>query len=258
MTRPARPPILLLALVACRPAAPIGPTTAPAPAPTEVPADAAPEPPGAVVGALEARLLGAERVHIVFEVESHGAIETDVRGILVVAPDGRALLEAQGTFAGATGVARLECDGKMMRGTSGAARLELPCPAGLGPALLLGLVRMGVLHNVARAWSAKPPDRADAEPGSAPSAAMDAWVTTAGHRRPPATEPEHAATHFETIAFDIVVDGTSLGDAALHLDADGNPTSREQTVRFPGPDPDHVVEMTVVERYEAVEITRRP
>jgi hypothetical protein len=255
MTGPARPSILLLALVACRPAAPVGPTAPPAPAPTEVPADAAPEPPEAVLAALEARLLGAERVHLVFEVESHGAIESDLRGILVVAPDGRALLEAQGTFAGATGVARLECDGKLMRGTSGTARLELPCPAGLGPALLLGLVRMGVLHNVARAWSAKPPDRADAVPDAAPSAAMDAWVTTAGHRRPP-TEPDRAAAPFESIAFDVVVDGTPVGDAALHLDADGNPTSREQTVRFPGAD--HVVEMTVVERYEAVEITQRP
>jgi hypothetical protein len=154
-------------------------------------------------------------------------------------------------------VARLECDGKLMRGTSGTARLELPCPAGLGPALLLGLVRMGVLHNVARAWSAKPPDRADAEPGAAPSAAMDAWVTTAGHRRPP-TEPDRAGAPFESIAFDVVVDGTPVGDAALHIDADGNPTAREQTVRFPGADPDHVVEMTVVERYEAVEITQRP
>ncbi|MBL8942313.1 MAG: hypothetical protein JNK45_04150 [Myxococcales bacterium] len=258
MTRPVRPSILLLALVACRPAAPIGPTATPAPAPTEVPADAAPEAPDAVLAALEARLLGAERVHLVFEVESHGAIETDVRGILVVGPGGRALLEAQGTFAGATGVARLECDGKQMRGTSGTARLELPCPAGLGPALLLGLVRMGVLHNVARAWSAKAPDRADAEPDAAPSAAMDAWVTTARHHRPPATLPERAATHFETIAFDVVVDGTPVGDAALHLDADGNPTSREQSVRFPGADPDDVVEMKVVERYEAVEITRRP
>lgn len=250
MTRPARPSFLLLALVACRPAAPVDPTATPAPAPTEVPADAAPEPPDAVLAALESRLLGAERVHLVFEVESRGPIVSDLRGILVVGPGGRALLEAQGTFAGAAGVARLECDGERMRGTSGAARLDLPCPAGLGPALLIGLVRMGVLHNVARAWSAKPPDRADVEPGAAPSAAMDAWVSTVDHHRPTATGGE--ATHFETIAFDVVVDGAPVGDAALHLDADGNPTSREQTVRFPEGD------MTVVERYEAVEITRRP
>lgn len=248
---PPRPWIVAVAVAlgGCRPSetTPATPTSAPAPAPAPAPALRSPD---TVVADLERRLLDAERVHLVFEVESRGEVETRLRGVLVVGGDGRALLEAQGTFAGQVGVARVECDGTTLRGSSGTARLEVPCPNALGPALVLGLVRMGVLHNVARAWSAKPPDRAEAADGQA--TAMDAWVRTVAHRRVerPADAPG-ATDGSDAVGFDIEVDGQAVGDATLHLDGDGTPTLREQTVRFPGGD------MRVLERYESMEIVPR-
>lgn len=204
-----------------------------------------PAAPQAVIETLEQRLLAAGRVHVVFEVESHGGIESDLRGIIAISEDGRVLLEVQGTFAGKAGVARIECDGTTLRGTSGTAKLEMPCPPAMQPALMLGLVRMGVLHNVARVWTAKPPDRAELPPGETDGAApMNAWVTTRAHRRRPS---EAAPVSGDVIAFDIDVDGQPVGDATLELGADGLPQMRTQTVRFVGG------EMKVVERYETFE-----
>lgn len=216
------------------------------------------ETPEQTVRTLERRLLDAARVQVVFAIESHGAVEAKLRGILVVGPDHRMLLDAQGTFAGEVGVARIECDGTTMRGHSGNARLEMPCPSGLAPALLLGLVRMGVLHNVARAWSAKPPETSTTPPRdatAAPAEAMDAWVTSAKHR--PAQTAVSSGEGGTGVAFDIIVDGQPVGDAMLLLDAAGLPTLREQTVHFPGGPDEPDSEMHVVERYESVELTAR-
>lgn len=235
-----------LALVACRPTPVLLPTDGTDTAPIDV---AKPPPlpaPDVVINTLEQRLLAAGRVHIVFEVESHGGIESDLRGMIAIAPDGRVLLAAQGTFAGKAGVARIECDGTTLRGASGTAKLEMPCPPAMQPALLLGLVRMGVLHNVARVWTAKPPDRAELPPGETDGAApMNAWVKTRAHRRPPS---EVSPVAGDVVAFDIDVDSQPVGDATLELGGDGLPKLRAQTVRFPGG------EMRVVERYETFEL----
>jgi hypothetical protein len=103
-----------------------------------------------------------------------------------------------------------------------------------------------VLHNLARTWMAKPPDRAELPPGETDGAApMNAWVTTQAHRRPPG---ETAPASGDVIAFDIAVDGQNVGEASLQLGASGLPETRTQTVRFPGG------EMQVVERYETFEI----
>ncbi len=224
---------------ACRPqaATPSAPPTA-----TEV---AAPTPsastqldPAARMQALEARLLDATGVHIEFEITANvdgagTAGDTTLRGVLSLTRDGRMTLAARGTFAGQVGEVHFECDGTTMRGTAGKGRFELPCAPELGPAVLLGLTRMGVLHNIARLWSARPPDHADG--------GVDEWVTTAAHARA-------RDDHDDALGFEIAVDGQRVGSAVLELDAVGVPHVREQVVDFPGG------AMHVVERYEAFAI----
>lgn len=226
--------VIAVLAMACRPVAPTTPpvdqTTTPAPTPVVAPtvshADRFAE--------LEARLLTGKEFEIVFAIESHGAIETKLRGIVRMGA-GRALLEADGTFAGVVGTTRIECDGTNLRGAGPAGRVEMPCPGGLQPALMLGMMRMGLLHNVAMAWAGRPPDRSELA-GIRAISAMDAWVTTQGHRAPPKGG--------DGIAFDIAVEGTVIGDASLVLDGRGLPSLREQTVRFDGG------EMRVIEQYE--------
>lgn len=230
--------VVLLLATACRPA---GPTTTPSDTPlSSTPAPRAPvEPsisPADQIAAVESQLLAGKTLEIVFAIESHGAIESKLRGIVRLG-GGRALLEVDGTFAGVVGKARIECDGKTMRGTGPAGRSELPCPPGLQPALMLGMTRMGLLHNVAMAWAGRPPDKSELA-GDEAVAAIDAWVITQAHRNAP--------DGGEGIAFDIAVEGAPVGDASLVLDGRGLPASRAQTVRFDGG------EMKVIEQYESI------
>lgn len=232
--------VLLASLGACRPesslATPVpADTGATEPAkPVETPARS----PADRLADVEARLVAAKELEVVFAITSSGAIESKLRGMVRLGK-GRTILKVDGTFAGKVGKVDLECDGTTLRGTSPGGRIELPCPAGMQPALVLGMTRMGLLHNVAMAWGGRPPDRSDYadERGIGE---MDAWVLTQDHRAP--------AEGGEGIAFDIAVLGEVVGDATLVLDGRGLPASRTQTVRFDGG------EMRIVEQYESVTI----
>lgn len=232
----------ILCACACRPHG----TSADAPTTTDAVAEpppvvAAPVDPAARLRSLESQLLDAAAVHIEFEitasVDGAGSDgDTTLRGVLSLGRDGRMTLAAGGTFAGEVGDVNLTCDGTTMRGVAGKGRFELPRAPELGPAVLIGLTRMGVLHNIARLWSARPPDHAEG--------GVAQWVTTAAHTR---ATPEHDDGG-DALGFDIAVDGHRVGTAVLELAADGTPRVRKQVVDFPGG------AMHVVERYEAVAI----
>ena len=111
--------------------------------------------------------------------------------------------------------------------------LDVPRPAGLAAALVVGLTRMGVLHNLAMLVGGAAPARAEG--------GVEDWVQTVDHR-PLSPAPAEG----EAICFGLRVEGEPSGEATLWLDADGMPTRREQIVPFPEG------EMRVVERYERV------
>ncbi|MBC8068650.1 MAG: hypothetical protein IAG13_09985 [Deltaproteobacteria bacterium] len=184
---------------------------------------------------LEARLRAASRMQLTFDITARGVVEADVRGLLVVERGKLVRIDASGRFAGAPGEVVLEADARSVRGTSGTKRFEIQRPAELDAALLLGLTRMGALHNLSLLWSGRPPEHGDG--------GIETWVTTTDHRVAAREDGGDA------IAFGITVDGTPIGEATLVLDGAGWPSLREQTMRFPGG------EMTVTERYEAIEIS---
>lgn len=228
---------LVLVVLACGPER----TTTPPPSGGDAMSGAAavaPEPPAAdpveELARLEQRLLAAQRVQLTFEVTARGAMQAELRGLLVVEKGRVVKLDASGSFAGEAGEVSLSADARMVRGTSGAKRFELERPAELDAAVLIGLVRMGVLHNLALAWSARPPDHGEG--------GVAEWVVMKNHGRA-------ALEGADALHFDIDVAGQPVGEATLLLDADGWPARREQTVRFASG------EMQVTERYEAVEIT---
>jgi hypothetical protein len=235
-----RPRMLaVLVVLGCTPPVAAAPTEPTAPEPSvavSAPAPASADP-GAQISELEQRLLAAQRVQLTFEVSAHGVVEAELRGLLIVEPGKLARIDASGRFAGAKGEVSLAADARMVRGRSGERRFEIERPAELDTALLLGLVRMGVLHNLALLWAARPPDHGDG--------GMQQWVITTDH---------HAAEigGLAAVGFGVTVDGQPIGEAILQLDDAGWPVQREQTVRFPNG------EMKVTERYEAVEITDAP
>jgi hypothetical protein len=229
--------LLVLLAIACAPrgSSSVAPSPSPAPGPSTVAPEPAPRAdPSQRLTELERRLLAADRVQLTFDVTARGAVEAELRGLLIVERGRIARIDASGRFAGEEGEVSMSGDARVVKGASGAKRFEIARPSELDAALLIGLVRMGVLHNVALLWTGRPPDHGDG--------GVTEWVTTGDHR--------HAVLDGgdDAIGFAITVAGQAVGDAKLLLDDSGWPALREQTVRLPAG------EMHVTERYEAVEV----
>jgi hypothetical protein len=180
---------------------------------------------------VEAHLMTVQGRVIEFEVVSEGAFDARLLGQVSLASGNDAAIEASGTFgpdsvrlwARGTG-------GRMMWGNAEtSAEDELP-PA-FREAIVIGLVRMGVLHNLARLVSGAPPDRTDGTVRSWVEAEDVTWV------------PAAAEDGARGIRFGILVSGVRTAEATVWLDADGRLAGRDQVVRFAGG------EMRVVERY---------
>jgi hypothetical protein len=188
--------------------------------------------------ALESHLLYADRLALAFTASAAGAFEADLLGLLQFDPAGRTTLASRGTFGGRDVTPGLTAGPhRMMGGSTGAgpaAAFDMDAPPALREALVVGLLRMGIMHNLAVLAADRPPDRA--EGGAA------GWVTAQDFRWLNDEDGRQRGTR--ALAFTVVVDGREAGEAVLELDAvSGLPVRREQVVRFPGG------EMTVAERY---------
>jgi hypothetical protein len=179
--------------------------------------------------ALEERLLKAETVGLDFEVAAEGAFDASLRGALHIGPGDRMVLTASGTFGGKAVDVALRADGDELQ----IGGKTTPRPPHLKEAVLIGLTRMGILHNLARLTGGREPDHA--------SGGVRDWVTVGAFATPAGATP--------ALSFDIVVAGQAAGSASLEIDTTGRPVTRRQVVRFASN------EMRVTERYSAVTIT---
>lgn len=179
---------------------------------------------------LEDRLLEARRVHLDFEITAEGAVEVALEGRLEIDSEDEVRLSAAGTFAGEAVDLLLETEGEKYVFGNAPDRVEAPVPPQLVRALLVGMTRMGLLHNLARLTADSSPDHADGGVGS--------WVAAEDFT----TEAEAPLT----VGFALRVAGRRSGSATLALDPDGRPVVRHQTVTFPEG------EMRVEERYSNV------
>lgn len=192
--------------------------------------------PAQTFAALEDALRGADAVRLAFDVTAEGAAEIALEGTLDLGPDGTTELTATGTFGEQPVDLVLRADGEIMRWGVAGALEEGPEPPALRDALVVGLMRMGILHNLARLTGNAPPDHGDG--------GVDTWVLVDGFG---GADLEGADT---AVTFDIAVDGQPSGSATLGLDAADLPVVRRQSVMFP------TGEMRVIERYSDVEIVR--
>lgn len=188
-----------------------------------------PDEAAATFDALEDRLLKSSYLELTGRIESTGAVVSSLEGSLIIDGD-RVLLGFGGSFAGNPVTIELSSDGTTMTGGSGTLSFEVETPPALKEGLLIGVTRMGILHNLAVLASGNPPQ---ATYGEAPT-----WVTVSD-----VTGGEHS------LGFGVVVDGKPSATAKLTLNTEtGLPAKREQTVRFPESD------MQVVEDYEKFEV----
>jgi hypothetical protein len=180
---------------------------------------------------VEAELMTAQGTVIRVHVVSEGAFSASLVGEVILAAGDELSMEAAGTFGGDSVELRLRGAGDQMVWSNGERSEAAALPPGLREAVVIGLVRMGVLHNLARLVSGAPPDRTDGTVRSWVGAEEVTWVREAGEEGG------------RDLAFGIVVAGERAGDATLRLDAGGRLVRRDQVVRFPGG------EMRVVEQY---------
>ena len=183
---------------------------------------------------LETRLLRAQTAHVVAELRSEGAVNSELSAELFLGEGQRARLDVKGTFEARSVRAQLVCDGTTMH-VRGAARTEAPqpCPPEVRDALVIGFVRMGLLHNAALLVGGSAPDHAAGN--------VHNWVRA---ERVKTGEP---ATH---ILFDVVVKTDVMGDAVLMLSPDVLPMERKQRVDL------EEGELNVVEKYSVFELDK--
>ena len=186
-----------------------------------------------VLSLLEEKLLALPGVEVRYRITSEGAFAAELEGVLTLGAGSKTSLVAEGTFGDEPVALSLSASEGQMSGGSRERTFQEPLPNGMREALVIGLTRMGLLHNLARLVAGSPPDRADGT--------VREWVEV---REVAWTASTEDAPGTRVIRFDIWVAGQPAGEATLWLSGGGLPVFREQVVRFPGG------EMRVVERYE--------
>ena len=183
----------------------------------------------------EERLIRAEAVRVDFAIVSEGVLTTDLQGSLDIRGE-KISLEADGTFGGSPVDLILAVSGTEISGGNLAladASLQeftIKNPGAAREAVILGMTRMGLLHNLALLTGSRPPDRA--------AGGIRDWVRASNVR----------SAGDGGLAFDILVDGQDAAEAVVLLDSRTLPERRDQTNRFPAG------EMRVVETYRVFEV----
>lgn len=175
-------------------------------------------PPDAHLAEVEQALLAAEMTGVEFQIQAEGAFQADLQGELEMRGEGQVNLMATGSFGGQPVELYLEATDSAFtggQGGGGGPMFDRVPPAALKEALVLGMTRMGLLHNLARLVSGAPPDRADGGVGEWVQAVDPAW-TEGG------------------LTFQLQVDGQLTGEATLQFNQEGGLVGRSQVVRFPG------------------------
>ena len=103
---------------------------------------------------------------------------------------------------------------------------------------MIGLTRMGILHNLALMTAGQAPDHGEG--------GVREWVTVSDFKGGKVTDDSREVW---VRSFQITVAGAPSGSAALWIDAaTGDPLRRSQTVQF------ETGEMKVIEEYEAIKL----
>ncbi len=183
---------------------------------------------------LEHELQDAAAVEITFVIESEGVVDSHLEGKLSWERDGVMSLTATGELAGEDQELELRGDPRSLETlVAGESRWTGERPAALIESVVIGLIRQGLLHNLAVLTGGLPPEHAEG--------GMDEWVE---YVEPQLGEPEIFGTgEARPLEFQITVEDQLVGHATLWLDPRGLPIERRQVVNLPEG------QMRVTERY---------
>ncbi len=188
--------------------------------------------------ATEDILTHAAKLNATFEVASQGENAGTFKGTIALVEENKLKLTAEGSFKGEYAYVELDSrDGAITRtstkGPTANTHRDLPAPA-LREALALGLVRMGLMHNLVTLARDESLEKRDG--------GFDAWVKTGEVRSGGADNIDGVAC--TRVDFSVLVEGNNMGDTSLCIaDASGLPVQRTSTIHFPSGD------MTLTEKF---------
>ncbi len=200
------------------------------------PKDAAPErlPADEAFRSFEEKLTAAETVRVKVDIIAEGAVSATMKGQLTVAGNNKAHLLFNGQFDGEDAKIGLISNGDQMRGGAATGEFRIDAPQALNEGILVGLTRMGILHNLAKLVGESPPVGTDGT--------VREWVTLSNLEYGETERLGNLKT--DSMHFDVTVAGEPAGKGTLWMHpTSGMPVKREQTVIFPEG------EMKVVETY---------
>ncbi|MBT8132805.1 MAG: hypothetical protein KJO35_11085, partial [Gammaproteobacteria bacterium] len=181
---------------------------------------------------IEQALLSAKVLRIEYEIEATGVVEAKLSGDLLMQQPALAAIRASGDFNEAATDVRLVANGERMKGGSEQRSFDEKMPVDLRNGLLLGLTRMGMLHNLAMLVSGAAPQGTDGSVQDWAQAKVLNW------------QKRNNEKNTQSIAFLLDVGGEPAGEVVLTYDNEsGLPVGRRQTVHFATGD------MQVTERY---------
>ena len=194
-----------------------GPTAAqPTTTPTAVGA-------GQLLSQTEAKLLSATSLHVTSTIVASGAVSAEITVQVDLTAGNKLRFHVVGLFNGTKVDTTYVSNGTLdHKGES--------VPAHLQQAVVVGMVRMGLLHNVASLVAGKPPARAEG--------GVETWVTASepvfAQQAAAASSTVPGTPQTRTVSFKVMVAGRPSGEAEVSLAKDTLlPTGRFQKVVFP-------------------------
>ncbi len=176
---------------------------------------------------MEQRLLAASRVSFDFRVTAEGVIDGVFSGNASVSSDGALTISAEGRFIERDLVMELVTDADSVRMVTTEMSDVVPRQDDTFNAVVIGLTRMGFLHNLAALTTVSPPEHGEG--------GIQEWVTVDNFEAGEIGD-------YSGVSFDVFVQGERTSGAVLAM-VDGLPVLRRQVVAFPGG------EMVVTEEY---------
>ncbi len=187
--------------------------------------------------ALEKALIESQSLLVTYNLSGSGSITADFSGVLIVQPENHLVWRARGSYGGTPMELELVSDGEFMIGKTPKTTFRKRTSKHLNQAVLIGLTRMGLLHNLARLSGGAAPDHTDGH--------IHKWVQVSDVLLDRANSTDEI---FATLQFNVIVSGEHAAEAERVLAKQTRlPQKRIQTVHVNSGD------MTAIERYTSFE-----
>jgi hypothetical protein len=183
---------------------------------------------------VEKTLLESGTLRVTAVIQAEGVVVADLKGELQITGKDQITMEFKGTYMTAPVILTLKSDGKKMTGGSNIESFNEVPTEFLKEGIVVGLMRAGILHNLACLSGGAPPNGTDGK--------VRDWVkiTNIYYR----DSEEVMGVLARPMDFDITVADKEVGKATLWIhEKTGLPLQRKQTVRF------ETGEMHVTESY---------